>query len=80
MDTLANWLKENEPGLKGFDKRTLYRMQEFYLTWHNVDWAAIKDTGAIIVGSANPQLQNTNNQSFDTLGLTIPQSPCSAVP
>jgi hypothetical protein len=30
VDTLANWLKENEPGLKGFDRRTLYRMQDFY--------------------------------------------------
>lgn len=72
VDTLANWLKENEPGLKGFDKRTLYRMQEFYLTWHNVDWTALKDNGTVIVGFDNPQLQNAE---FQRLGVAATLSP-----
>lgn len=73
VDTLANWLKENEPGLKGFDRRTLYRMQDFYLTWHSVDWTTLKESGNIIVGSVNPQLHSTENQSVEIVGLSIPQ-------
>ncbi len=73
VDTLANWLKENEPGLKGFDKRTLYRMQDFYLTWHNIDWVALKDAGTVIVATVSPQLQNANNQHLDIVGSAIPQ-------
>ncbi len=73
VDSLANWLKENEPGLKGFDKRTLYRMQDFYLTWYNMDWAALKDNGTVIGRSATPQLHNSENQSLEIVGLSIPQ-------
>ena len=73
VDTLATWLKENEPTLKGFDRRTLYRMQEFYLTWHSLDWIALKDTGVIIVATVSPQLQNTNNQHLEIVGSAIPQ-------
>lgn len=73
VDTLANWLKENEPSLKGFDRRELYRMQDFYLTWHNMDWTALKDTGAVIVGFQNPQLHSTDNQSLEIVGSVTPQ-------
>ncbi|MEP7376804.1 MAG: PDDEXK nuclease domain-containing protein [Chitinophagaceae bacterium] len=73
VDTLATWLKENEPTLKGFDRRTLYRMQEFYLTWYSVDWKALKTEGAVIVGSKNPQLQNAKKQSVGIVGSETPQ-------
>lgn len=73
VDSLAIWLKEKEPGLKGFDKRAIYRMQDFYLTWCSIDWAALKDNGTLIVGSKSPQLQDVNNQSLEIVGLTIPQ-------
>jgi predicted nuclease of restriction endonuclease-like (RecB) superfamily len=73
VNTLAKWLMENEPGLKGFDRRSLYRMQEFYLTWQNVDWTALKNNGTVIVGSVNPQLQAINNQCFEIVGSSIPQ-------
>jgi len=42
VDTLANWLKENEPGLKGFDKRTIYRMLKInhlkLWDWQSHNW------------------------------------------
>lgn len=73
VDTLANWLKENEPALRGFDRRRLYRMRDFYLTWHNVDWTALKDSGALIVASAKPQLQNIDIHEFTIVGSQNPQ-------
>ncbi|OJW01346.1 MAG: hypothetical protein BGO52_07330 [Sphingobacteriales bacterium 44-61] len=73
VDTLASWLKENEPGLKGFDRRELYRMQDFYLTWHNLDWSALKETGTAIVATLSPQLQSINNQRFQIVGSLTPQ-------
>lgn len=73
VDTFASWLKENEPGLKGFDRRTLYRMKDFYLTWHNVDWTALKNTGAVIVATLSPQLQDTDNQRVEVLGSPVQQ-------
>lgn len=37
VNQLAQWLQTEEPGLKGFDKRTLYRMKQFFETWHSLD-------------------------------------------
>ena len=65
VDTLANWLKENEPGLKGFDRRTLYRMQEFYLIWYNVDWTALKDSGAVVITTAPSKPQSIDNDDIE---------------
>jgi len=42
VEHLAAWLKENEPTLKGFDRRSIYRMKEFFQTWHELDWKALK--------------------------------------
>ena len=47
VDQLAGWLKEKEPNLKGFDRRSLYRMREFYLVWHGLDWEALKRDGSV---------------------------------
>jgi len=33
VDNLAEWLKADDALLKGFDRRSLYRMKEFYETW-----------------------------------------------
>jgi predicted nuclease of restriction endonuclease-like (RecB) superfamily len=57
VDQLANWLKEKEPTLKGFDKRTIYRMRAFYTTWYSLDWDRLQKDGMVIVGSKIPQLQ-----------------------
>jgi predicted nuclease of restriction endonuclease-like (RecB) superfamily len=44
---LAEWLKKNDPTLKGFDRRSLYRMKEFYSTWYQLDWETLKKDGII---------------------------------
>jgi len=62
VDQLANWLKDKDPGLKGFSRRSLYRMQEFYLIWHKLDWDALKKDGSVIVSTSSTQLQNIENQ------------------
>jgi predicted nuclease of restriction endonuclease-like (RecB) superfamily len=33
VSTLADYIRENEPALKGFDRRGLYRMKQFYNTY-----------------------------------------------
>jgi predicted nuclease of restriction endonuclease-like (RecB) superfamily len=68
---LADWLIQQEPTLKGFDRRSLYRMRDFFETWQTVDWSLISKnainesiligdeyglTEQKIVGSINPQL------------------------
>ncbi len=41
VDRLSDWLQEKEPGLKGYDRRSLYRMRVFYDTWNAVDWSLL---------------------------------------
>ena len=35
IDETANYIKENCPGIKGFNRRGLYRMRQFYETYKN---------------------------------------------
>jgi predicted nuclease of restriction endonuclease-like (RecB) superfamily len=68
---LADWLIQQEPTLKGFDRRSLYRMREFFDTWQTADWSLVSPnskelnifigdtvdlTEQKIVGLSNPQL------------------------
>lgn len=66
---LAQWLQIEDPGLKGFDKRALYRMKEFFELWQAIDpellplpmkenyvSPASDLTPIKIVGSVTPQL------------------------
>jgi predicted nuclease of restriction endonuclease-like (RecB) superfamily len=39
VNQLAEWLQTQEPGIKGFDWRSLYRMREFFEQWQNMDWS-----------------------------------------
>jgi predicted nuclease of restriction endonuclease-like (RecB) superfamily len=36
VNTLADYIRENEPALKGFDRRGLYRMKQFYDTYAHI--------------------------------------------
>jgi len=63
IDELARWLKKKEPTLKGFSRRSLYRMREFYQTWHESDWNALRKDGTSVPTSPT-QLQNTDDQSL----------------
>ena len=47
VDLLADWLRKKEPTLKGFDRSSLYRMKEFYFTWYDLDWNALKRHGTV---------------------------------
>lgn len=73
MEQLAAWLKQSEPALKGFDKRALYRMKEFYLTWQSLDWDILKNE-ARVVGLVNPQLQEQADKT-SIVGSANPQLP-----
>ena len=41
VDNLAIWLKETEPGLKGYERRSLYRMRSFFTAWQSTDWSLL---------------------------------------
>ena len=38
---LADWLVQQEPTLKGCDRRSLYRMRQFFESWEKVDWSIV---------------------------------------
>jgi predicted nuclease of restriction endonuclease-like (RecB) superfamily len=73
VEHLAIWLKENEPTLKGFDRRSLYRMKEFFQTWHELDWKTLKKDGTVIVATVSPQLQSIINQANEFVVTATPQ-------
>jgi predicted nuclease of restriction endonuclease-like (RecB) superfamily len=41
VSQLADWLLEQDATLKGFDKRNLYRMRDFFEVWSNMDWSLL---------------------------------------
>lgn len=55
VQQLSDFLQKEEPGLKGFDRKSIYRMVQFYESY---------GTAAIVTPSAL-QLQNTENQSVE---------------
>jgi hypothetical protein len=73
VEQLAEWLKEKEPLLKGFDRRSIYRMREFYEIWNRIDWNDPGNTNFEIVESLTPQFQNADNQSDAIVGFLNPQ-------
>lgn len=52
VEELANFIQQNNPELKGFNRRGLYRMIQFYETYNKT----------LIVSAARTQLQNTDKQ------------------
>jgi predicted nuclease of restriction endonuclease-like (RecB) superfamily len=76
VNQLADWLVKQEPTLKGFDRRSLYRMRQFFESWQVVDWSLIPANASErqifigesleiseqkIVGSVTPQLPSIPN-------------------
>jgi predicted nuclease of restriction endonuclease-like (RecB) superfamily len=66
VEQLAIWLREKDPILKGFDRRSLYRMKEFYLAWHRVNWKALEKDAVVTEISKS---HDTVNQ-LDTFVVT----------
>ena len=65
IQELANYLKINEPILKGFDKRGLYRMIQFYETYSSLQFTeAILPQLQLLSDKVNSSL-NKNNQNTD---------------
>jgi hypothetical protein len=60
---LTKFIKKNNPDLKGFDRRGLYRMKQFYQTYQNTS----------IVTTALTQLQNTENQNNTIVSAVLTQ-------
>ncbi len=56
VDEFATWLQEKDPSVRNFDRRNIYRMREFFLSWHNVNWS-LGSSGLSIGVSSKPQLQ-----------------------
>ncbi len=44
VNQLAEWLVQQKPTLKGFDRRNLYRMRHFFELWQSVDWSLIPES------------------------------------
>jgi len=63
VQQLADFLQQQEPGLKGFDKRSIYRMIEFYKNYQ----------ASSIVASPRPQLQAIENQTNKIVASARPQ-------
>ena len=63
VQQLADFLQKQEPGLKGFDKRNIYRMVEFYEKYHS----------SAFVVSVIPQIQSTENQLDEIVPSAKPQ-------
>ena len=61
VDEFASWLKEKDTSVKNFDRRNIYRMREFFVSWCNVNWS-LGSSGLSIVGLSKPQLQTTENE------------------
>jgi len=67
---LAEWLQRQEPGLKGFDRRSLYRMREFFEHWESMDWSI-----AELDKNKNIKLSIDVYEEKKIVGLATPQLP-----
>jgi predicted nuclease of restriction endonuclease-like (RecB) superfamily len=63
VDELANFIRKEHPELKGFNRRGLYRMRQFFETYK----------GAEIVSSARTQLQGIENERGEIVSSTMTQ-------
>lgn len=63
VDELADFIKNNHPELKGFNRRGLYRMKQFYETYSRTS----------IVSTLLSQLQNANNKEDTIVSLEMTQ-------
>ncbi|NUO03001.1 MAG: hypothetical protein HUU01_20520 [Saprospiraceae bacterium] len=72
---LAEWLQNQEPGIKGFDRRSLYRMRDFFETWFTVDWAGLNLPKYLITNPFLDLSEKILPYEMEIVGSVIPQSP-----
>ncbi len=70
VNQLAEWLQEKEPRLKGFDRRSLYRMRDFFEHWSNAD-LEVDEVGY----KQNKKLISGNFEVEKIVGSVTPQLP-----
>jgi hypothetical protein len=63
VDELADFIQNNHPNLKGFNRRGLYRMKQFYETYANTSMVALP----------RQQLKNNENQSNTIVSPLVTQ-------
>lgn len=63
VDELADFIQENCPGLKGFNRRGLYRMKQFYETYSSHEF----------VSTLNLYLQSSDNQLVKIVSPPVTQ-------
>ena len=81
VDELASFIQKEHPDLKGFNKRGLYRMRQFYETYIEMAIVApmrqqIQNANSdetAIVSSPMTQLQNTENESYIIVSTVLTQ-------
>ena len=78
---LADFIQANQPDLKGFNRRGLYRMKQFYETYASTEFVSpvarqlqlIDNQGDTIVSSAVTQLQTTNDEHIPIVSSAMTQ-------
>ena len=63
VNQFVGFLKESQPDLKGFDRRAIYRMVEFYETYNSPEF--------VVIG--NPLLKSVGIQTNTIVGIESPQ-------
>lgn len=63
VDKLVDYLKKEQTELKGFDRRAIYRMVQFYDTYSTSEF----------VGIASPQIKHIAKQDNIIVGIQLPQ-------
>lgn len=71
VNQLADWLQTQEPGLKGHDRRSLYRMREFFEQWAEVDWSLARLPNAPVNHGSELEIPGLG----EIVGSVIPQLP-----
>jgi hypothetical protein len=72
VNQLSEWLQSYEPGLKGFDRRSLYRMRAFFEAWHSSDWSLLP---SFMQESKNLEGNIIENSTQKIVVTPSPQSP-----
>jgi DUF1016 N-terminal domain len=71
VNQFADWLQTVEPGIKGYDWRSLYRMREFFEQWYNMDWTI----AGLAQGDEIQVIDSKSDLPGEILGSLIPKLP-----
>jgi len=80
VNDLADYITENQPLLKGFNRRGLYRMKQFYEVYSDVKLLQLfnAEHKNLIVSPVMTQLQDTEEQVIKFVSTVLTQIPWSS--